>query len=137
MLIHKGDLLVLAEALEEEKQTLIDLLCGLHVPKSGSIRIDENSLNKINIKKWRSMIGYVPQELFLFHDTIYNNISLNDSILNKKDIDFAIKSAGCEEFIKESDNGLDTIIGEQGSKLSGGQRQRISITRAYSKNLNY
>ena len=76
------------------------------------------------------MIGYVPQDLFLFHDTILKNITLGDPQIRKKDVVKALKDAGAWEFISELSEELNTVIGERGIRLSGGQRQRLSIARA-------
>ena len=112
------------------KTTLIDLLCGLYPFDSGNITIDGTSLNDIDIKKWRSSIGYVPQELFLFHDSIMKNVSLGDPDVDRKAAKEALRAAGAWDFVDNLPEGLDTVIGERGARLSGGQRQRISIARA-------
>ena len=105
----------------------------MHSPFKGRIIIDGIDLNEIDIRQWRSFIGYVPQDLFLFHDTIYNNIGLKDPKINNVDINQVLNLSGCEQFIAELPNGLNTNIGEHGYKLSGGQRQRVSIARALVK----
>ena len=112
------------------KTTLLDILIGLHIPLSGEMLIDGINLMDLDIKKWRSSIGYVPQDMFIFHDTIANNISLGDPVLNTSMVENALKAAGAWEFISALPDGIQTSIGERGLKLSGGQRQRISIARA-------
>ena len=112
------------------KTTLIDLIIGLHVPSSGEIVIDKTKLLDIDLKKWRSLIGYVPQDLFLFNDTITNNINLGDPKINLSMVKEALDLAGALDFVLKLPNGLQTNVGERGLKLSGGQRQRISIARA-------
>ena len=112
------------------KTTLIDLLIGLHQPQSGSVRIGSQALSETDITAFRRKIGYVPQELALFHDTIRENISLSESGISDDDILEALRLAGANGFISSLPLGLDTDVGEFGGKLSGGQRQRISLARA-------
>jgi ATP-binding cassette subfamily C protein len=76
------------------------------------------------------MIGYVPQDTILLHDSILNNVTLGDKSLTSEDVETALKAAGAWDFIKEMPAGIDTTVGERGTKLSGGQRQRIAIARA-------
>jgi ATP-binding cassette, subfamily C, bacterial len=112
------------------KTTIIDLLTGLHRPTSGRIVIDEVDLNDISLRSWRSMIGYVPQELSLLHATIAENITLGDETIDEKQIWQALEIAGAADFIRDLPKGLSTDVGEMGSRLSGGQRQRIALARA-------
>lgn len=112
------------------KTTLIDLLIGLHTPQTGAIRIGEQPLSETDIIAFRHKIGYVPQELALFHDTIRENISLSEPGITDQEIHEALQLAGAGDFIASLPNGLDTDVGEYGGKLSGGQRQRISLARA-------
>ncbi len=112
------------------KTTLIDLLIGLHRPDEGSITLDDVSLTDIDLKAWRRMIGYVPQELSLFHGTIRENITLGDDTVSAEAVDKALQRAGASDFIAKLPDGVETIAGEMGTKLSGGQRQRIALARA-------
>jgi ATP-binding cassette subfamily C protein len=112
------------------KSTLIDLLLGLSPPDSGRILIDGVPLDRLDLRAWRKMIGYVPQEVVLWHDTIANNVSLRDPKLSPQDIEAALRAAGAWGFVSELPEGLDTMVGERGMRFSGGQRQRISIARA-------
>ena len=112
------------------KTTIADLMIGLHLPVSGIIEVDGVPLEHIDRKAWRRNIGYVPQEIFLFHDTIYRNVTLGDESLDRERVQAALRAAGAWEFVKARPGGLDEVIGEAGSMLSGGQRQRISIARA-------
>jgi ATP-binding cassette subfamily C protein len=112
------------------KTTLIDLLVGFHRPQQGSIRIGEHSLTTIDLIKWRRSIGYVPQELALFHDSVKANITLYDESITQAALDDAVSLSGVTEFLSGLPQGLDTDVGELGSKLSGGQRQRIALARA-------
>jgi ATP-binding cassette, subfamily C, bacterial len=112
------------------KTTIADLIAGLLKPQSGEIRVDGTSLAKVDMRKWRSMIGYVPQEIFLFHDTIESNVTLGDRSIGRMELVEALKSAGAWEFVSSLPGGIKTILGERGARISGGQRQRIAIARA-------
>jgi ATP-binding cassette, subfamily C, bacterial len=112
------------------KSTLIDLLCGLIEPKSGDIFIDGVPLREINIREWRSLIGYVSQETILLHDTILSNILVGSPDLTEVDAERALQQAGALEFVNDLPEGVHTIVGERGGLISGGQRQRIAIARA-------
>jgi len=118
------------------KSSLAYLLLRLIDPTSGKILIDGQDLKTINLDDWRKIIGYVPQEHFLFSDTIKNNIifGLKDENVSDDVVIKAAKSAGIHDTIIGFPNGYDTILGERGINLSGGQKQRISIARALIKN---
>lgn len=111
------------------KSTLVDIIMGLLKAKEGKIYIDNEILNEDNIKSLRSKIGYIPQQIYLFNDSIAKNIAFGD------EIDFnllkeVIKQANLENFIKSLPNGIHTKVGDGGNNLSGGQKQRIAIARA-------
>jgi ATP-binding cassette subfamily C protein len=112
------------------KTSLLDAIVGFVALDKGRLTIDGVPLGNIDLRTWRGMIGYVPQELFLFNDTIRANITLGDQGLSDKDVERALKAAEAWEFIKALPEGLDTMTGERGMRLSGGQRQRLSIARA-------
>lgn len=112
------------------KTTLIDLLLGLRVPESGNILINGIPLTEISMHAWRKSLGYVPQETTLFHGTVLENVRLGDSSIDEDQVYEALESANALGFVNAMDHGLDTVIGERGSRLSGGQRQRIAIARA-------
>ncbi|HYQ91372.1 MAG TPA: ABC transporter ATP-binding protein [Candidatus Competibacteraceae bacterium] len=112
------------------KTTIVDLITGLLRPQAGEVFIDDVALAQIDLKAWRRLIGYVPQETMLFHDTVLNNVTLGDPELGEADAAYALKAAGAWEFVTRLEQGLYTDVGERGSKLSGGQRQRIMIARA-------
>ena len=116
------------------KTTIIDLLIGFHKPQKGQIKIGNDNLQDIDLTLWRKNIGYVPQELVLFHDSIEANISLSDPQISTSDVVAALKRAGAADFIANLPEGLNTDVGEMGGKLSGGQKQRISLARALVKN---
>ena len=111
------------------KTTIIDLVTALYHPCAGRILVDGTPLEKLNLHAWRSMTGYVPQDLILLSGTVRDNITLGAKVADA-DVWRALKKAGAAEFVSELPNGLDTDLGERGLKLSGGQRQRLSLARA-------
>jgi ATP-binding cassette subfamily C protein len=112
------------------KTTIADLLLGLYGPDSGTVTVDGVELRDLDITRWRSMIGYVAQEIILFNDTILANVSLGDQEIDEDAVRAALQAAGLGPLIAELPEGLATPIGERGFKLSGGQRQRIALARA-------
>tara|TARA_B100000575_G_scaffold293310_1_gene304247 strand:+ start:355 stop:2061 length:1707 start_codon:yes stop_codon:yes gene_type:complete len=115
------------------KTTLIDMLIGLYEPSSGSISMDGKSLKQVGFNNIRSQVGYVQQDPFIFNESVLINVGLTDKSIGKEDIYEALKASRAESFVESMDNGLDTILGEGGSKISGGQKQRISIARALAR----
>jgi len=112
------------------KSTLTDLLTGLIQPQSGRVRIDGTPLPELDLTRWRRMIGYVPQEILVLHDSVRVNVTLGDPELSDADVERALQEAGALEFVAKLPEGLATSMGERGSLFSGGQRQRIAIARA-------
>jgi ATP-binding cassette, subfamily C, bacterial len=112
------------------KTTLIDLLIGLHKPQSGEIYVGKDRLAEVEMNAWRKSIGYVPQELSLFHDTVKANITLLEEDITDEMVAEATRLAEVDSFLAQLPHGLETDVGELGGKLSGGQRQRISLARA-------
>jgi ATP-binding cassette, subfamily C, bacterial len=110
--------------------TLADLLAGLHRPQAGEVLIDDVPLVDVDLRAWRSRLGYVPQETLLFNDTIFRNVTLGNDRITRDTAREALEAAGAWEFVSARPEGMETRIGELGSNLSGGQRQRISIARA-------
>ncbi|EAL6837753.1 ABC transporter ATP-binding protein, partial [Campylobacter jejuni] len=111
------------------KSTLVDLIIGLLKPKEGQILIDKQELNASNAKNYRQKIGYIPQNIYLFNDSIAKNITFGDAVDEEK-LNKVIKQANLEHFIKNLPQGVQTKVGDGGSNLSGGQKQRIAIARA-------
>ena len=115
------------------KTTITDLLIGLYQPDSGEVLIDDVDLRELDIASWRNLIGYVPQELILLHDSIHMNVTLGDPSIAAEEVEEALRLAGAWDFVAKLPEGTMTLVGEKGSKLSGGQRQRIAIARAMVK----
>ena len=128
--IPRGFISVITGPSGAGKTTLIDLLMGLYEPDRGDILIDGVPLRDLDKTTWRRMIGYVPQELILFHDTIYANVALGDAEITEADAQAALEAAGAWEFVRAHPDGMAAVVGEKGAKLSGGQRQRIALARA-------
>jgi ATP-binding cassette, subfamily C, bacterial len=116
------------------KTTVLDLLVGLLRPQQGQVTIGADNLQEVDMMAWRKTIGYVPQELSLFHDSIRANITLYDATITEDAIKNSLGLAGIKDFIDQLPKGMDTDVGEGGAKLSGGQRQRISLARALVTN---
>ena len=112
------------------KTTLIDLLLGFYEPSEGEVLIDGTPLTGVDLKKWRRTIGYVPQELQLFHDSVAMNVTLGDPSIGEEAVRQALEDAGALDFVDALPEGIQSRVGERGSQLSGGQRQRIALARA-------
>ncbi len=128
--IPAGNLTVITGASGSGKTTLTDLLLGLYEPRSGHVLIDDLPLGELDLEAWRGMVGYVPQELILFHDTVLANVTLGDPRLGAAEVETALRAAGAWDFVATLPEGLESVVGEKGAKLSGGQRQRIALARA-------
>ncbi len=116
------------------KTTLVRLLPRFYDVSSGAIRIDGVDVRDLRLASLRRLIGYVPQDTFLFNDTIANNIRYGRRDVSLEAVRKAARAALAEEFILRMPQGYDTVVGERGHKLSGGQRQRIAIARALVEN---
>ena len=112
------------------KTTIADLILGLFEPEQGRITLDGVPMHEIDIGRWRSQVGYVPQEILLFNDTILANVTLGDPTISEAAAIRALETAGAMRFVAELPNGLFTLVGDRGVLLSGGQRQRIALARA-------
>jgi ATP-binding cassette subfamily C protein len=130
MLMPSGEITVLTGPSGAGKTTVVDLVVGLHRPEAGDVFIDGVPLAEIDLVAWRSKVGYVSQDLVLFHDTILANLTLGDPTISEADVVAALEAAGASGFVAAMPEGLHTIVGEKGTKLSGGQRQRIALARA-------
>lgn len=112
------------------KSTLIDILMGLLKAEKGQVFIDGTPLTEENVLEFRKEISYVPQEPFLFHDSIRENFKLVKPNACDEEIWEALSFAAADEFVKKLPNGIDTVIGDRGIRLSGGERQRLVLARA-------
>jgi ABC-type multidrug transport system fused ATPase/permease subunit len=112
------------------KSTLISLVAAFHRPTEGELLIDGRPLSTLRLAEYRSHLGIVPQDSFLFADSIYDNIALGDPQATREEILQASRIAHVDEFADKFEKGYDTIVGERGVKLSGGQKQRVAIARA-------
>ncbi|MDD5600084.1 MAG: ABC transporter ATP-binding protein [Victivallaceae bacterium] len=111
------------------KSTFIDILSGILRPDSGQIFVDGIEIDRSNLLSWRQAVGYLPQENFLFHDTIRENILWGKPEASDEEISEVLKLASAADFINRFPEGLDTVVGDRGTKLSGGERQRIALAR--------
>jgi len=112
------------------KSTIISLLCAFHTPVEGRVLVDDVDLATVDLNTFRSQLGVVLQESFLFDGTIRENILFSRPDASEEQFQFACRTACVDEFAERFPEGYDTIVGERGVKLSGGQRQRLSIARA-------
>ncbi len=130
MTVNKGSFTALVGPSGSGKTTVVDLICGLYRPRRGAVLVDGVSLAEIDLARWRSGIGYVPQESLLLHDTVFFNVTLGDAGIDEGQVAEALKRAGAWDFVARMPDGVHSMVGERGSLLSGGQRQRITIARA-------
>ena len=112
------------------KTTIADIILGLYPPDRGRVLLDGVPLDEIDLRSWRRSVGYVPQELVLFHDSICANVALGDPSIGETEVRRALELAGAWEFIEAMPEGVWTGVGPHGARLSGGQRQRIALARA-------
>lgn len=134
LVITSGSFVGIAGSSGAGKTTIVDLMIGLWHPTRGRILIDGAPLSEIDLVSWRKMVGYVPQEMFLFHDSIYNNIVRGDTAIDRHSVEEALRAAGAWEFVSCLPEGMDTRIGERGGRISGGERQRVAIATALVRN---
>ena len=132
--VPKGKTIALVGQSGSGKSTLVDLIPRYHDVTGGEVLIDGKNIKGLRISDLRALIGNVNQEAILFNDTFYNNITFGVDNATMEQVVEAAKIANAHEFIMESENGYDTMIGDRGGRLSGGQRQRVSIARAILKN---
>lgn len=132
--INKGQTLAIIGKTGSGKSTILDLIGRLYDVGQGDIKIDGEKIDEINLNDLRSSIGFVPQDAFLFSDTIKNNIKFGLVTATEEDVINAAKDAVVHENIEKFAKGYETVLGERGITLSGGQKQRVSIARAIIKN---
>lgn len=132
--IEKGKTIALVGQSGGGKSTLVDLIPRYYDVQEGEVLIDGINVKDLGIHDLRELIGNVNQEAILFNDTFYNNITFGVDHATMADVERAARIANAYDFIMESEQGFDTVVGDRGSRLSGGQRQRVSIARAVLKN---
>ena len=132
--IQSGKMLALTGRTGAGKTSIVNVLNRFYEIDSGSITVGKKDINKISIANLRQNIAMVQQEVFLFSDTLYNNITLFENNISKEDVMIAAKEIGIDAFISSLPNGLDYIVAERGVSLSAGQRQLIAFLRVYVRN---
>ena len=131
--LKQGETLAIMGKTGSGKSTILELIGRLYDVQQGEVLIDGQKISTINLNDLRESIGYVPQDAFLFSDTIRNNIRFGCSDATEEEVIEAAKNAAVHDNIIDFHKGYDTILGERGITLSGGQKQRISIARAIIK----
>jgi len=126
--INKGEKIAFVGKSGAGKSTLVDLIIGLYQPNNGIVTVDNTVIDETNLQSWRSQIGYIPQQVYLFDGTIESNICFGRN-LDRVLLDKVLRQANIFEFL-QTKQGVDTLVGEGGIQLSGGQKQRIAIARA-------
>ena len=132
--INKGETVAILGKTGSGKSTILDLIARLYDVTSGEIRIDDKPLKSLNLTSLRESIGAVPQDAFLFSDSIENNIKFGKYSATDEEVKQVAKNAVVHKNIMEFTEQYDTVLGERGITLSGGQKQRVSIARALLKN---
>ncbi|TWJ04700.1 ATP-binding cassette subfamily B protein [Mucilaginibacter frigoritolerans] len=128
-----GEMVAIIGRTGSGKSTIANLIMRMYDATAGNVLIDSKLIKQLNLEGYRSQIGFVPQEVFLFSDTIANNIAFSADVLDMPTIEQAAKDAAVYNNIMELEKGFETLIGERGITLSGGQKQRVSIARAIVK----
>lgn len=131
--VEPGESLAIIGTTGSGKSTIANLVSRMYDTTNGEVRIDEHNIKDYDLINLRSQIGYVPQDVFLFSDTIYNNIGFGSQETREEDIITAAKEADVYKNIMDFPEGFNTRVGERGITLSGGQKQRVSIARAISR----
>ena len=134
--VKKGEFLGIIGGVGSGKSTVLQLICRFLNSQSGSIIIDNEPIENYNINNLRKNISYVPQESFLFSDSIRNNLLFGNSKASEKDLNKVLDLVCISKEVSKFKSGIDTFIGERGVTLSGGQKQRLNIARALLKDSN-
>ena len=128
--VDKGETLAIIGKTGSGKSTILELIGRLYDIESGELLLDDRKIDTLNLESLRESIGYVPQDAFLFSDSIRNNIKFGKNEATEEEIIKAAKNASVHKNIIGFNKGYDTVLGERGITLSGGQKQRVSIARA-------
>jgi ABC-type multidrug transport system fused ATPase/permease subunit len=129
-LAEPGSVTALVGSSGSGKSTIISLICAFHIPTVGRVLVDGQDLSTVNLNTYRSQLGVVLQDSFLFDGSIRDNVMFSRPQASEEQFLFACRTARVDEFAERFPESYDTIVGERGVKLSGGQRQRLSIARA-------
>lgn len=130
LIIPAGRITALVGASGAGKSTVADLLLGLLASSVGEIRVDGRVLTTEMTASWRGSAAYVPQEIFMFHDSVRNNLLWAVADASEQELWQALESAGAADVVRALPQGLETVVGDRGNRLSGGERQRIAVARA-------
>lgn len=133
MSINAGESVAILGTTGSGKSTIANLLCRMYDANEGEIKIDNFPIKSLNVNIYRSQIGYVPQDVFLFSDSIRNNVRFGSNDMSEAEIIKAAKNADLYNNVIDFPEGFDTVLGERGVTLSGGQKQRLSIARAIAR----
>ncbi|MCU0468768.1 MAG: ABC transporter ATP-binding protein/permease [Arcicella sp.] len=133
MQVSAGESVAILGTTGSGKSTIANLLCRMYDVTAGEISIDQTAIKDLNVNHLRSQIGYVPQDVFLFSDSIKNNVKFGSQNMTEEQILQAAKDADLYNNVIDFPEGFDTVLGERGVTLSGGQKQRLSIARAIAR----
>ena len=133
MKVSAGESVAILGTTGSGKSTIANLLCRMYDVSEGEIKIDKLPIKNLNVNGLRSQIGYVPQDVFLFSDSIRNNVKFGSNEMTEEQIIQAAKDADLYDNVIDFPEGFDTVLGERGVTLSGGQKQRLSIARAIAR----
>lgn len=131
--IHRGERIGVRGASGSGKSTLFNLMLGFFPPTTGEILVDGRKLTSANRSEWHKLVGYVPQEIFIIEGSLADNVALGQPQADREKVAKVLEQVQLKEWADELPQGLDTQLGEYGSRLSGGQKQRIGIARALYK----
>jgi ABC-type multidrug transport system fused ATPase/permease subunit len=130
--IPKGHTIGIVGASGCGKTTIIDILLGLLFPESGTVTVDGRPLSRADMPSWHELIGYIPQDNFLYDETLLKNVAFGvpDAQIDRRAVEDAIQAAQLQDLVASLPDGLETLLGDRGVRMSGGQRQRVGIARA-------
>ena len=134
--VHPGETLAIIGNTGSGKSTILELIGRLYDVTEGTYLVDDKPVQEVHLKSLRDATGYVPQDAFLFSDSIKNNIKFGKADATDSEVIQAAKDAAVHANIEDFQKGYETVLGERGITLSGGQKQRVSIARAIIKNPN-
>ena len=131
--LEQGSSIAIVGSVGAGKTTAAELAIKLFTPRAGDIKVYGKDITTVSATSIRKVIGFVPQDVVLFNDTVFNNIALGADNASAKEVEVAARKAGIHEFITSLPDGYDTVVGDRGSRLSGGQKQQIALARAFLK----